>query len=296
MKAIVLMASLIFTTLQGQASQGPNYYEEFTKNQVTSLMQRWWLFYETPTRNFEHQLDLFTEEFTVESPRGQANRRNFVQRIQSIPLSDKNAHHLLDLKIEKIEGDKIYASAVIEYQRLRGEELVGYTVNYSLEALIQKTGLPKIQYLSLYPGVEIKKDKYVDRYLENRMGSTITYFSSLFDRPLKTAAPFEELFVENVTWQSPSAKLTSLKEFSNWYSTIHTRVKQSFHKPFDIEITSIEGQKYKVRFKYDFQAELQNGKTMSAISQHEWVVEDTTGRYPKIHSVKVDFIHPPKVQ
>jgi hypothetical protein len=101
----------------GEKEKMTVYDATFQKNRVSSLLNRWFIFYEVAHPSLKNQLDLMTEDFSVDAPIGKASSKaDYELKVQKfLTPTDENSHNILELNIESAKNGIICANAKVKY-------------------------------------------------------------------------------------------------------------------------------------------------------------------------------------
>jgi hypothetical protein len=277
----------------------------YQKNRISSLLNRWYLFYEAEKPMLAHQLDLMTEDFSVNSPTGgepSTSREAYKNRAERLLNTDsKNAHRLQEVNIDAIKDGYIFAQATLNYSNLSGNgKVTSFLLHYEIVAREFGEVLPKLKSLKISvvkPLPDITDFK--PAYLENRVNSLIHYFAAIYDKNDGSSEPFKEILQMQPLHftRANGEKLTSYDYFQNYFRQISATILESAHEPIQIQIEGLQNEQLKAKFDFMWTGIVNPSRQLTqAKSHHEWLLTETNGRYPMIKSVIVRVLEAPTPQ
>ena len=292
---LLLFSSTSFATnpqLTGYGKQ--DFQQALDTAKVKTVLYRWYTFYERADRNWENQMEILADDVVLSSIRGTAKgKKQYRERVEKIPLEWKNAHHLKSLKVKRVSTTQIEAEAYIVYENIDEKgQFKSYKLKYDMILEDAKEGiLPKFKKIAISPVQENPTKKFQDSYGENRAKLFLNYWIVLLEKKNKESHYFKEVLPNQFSINFPSGRLQSYQDVANWYQRTNKSIVETRHLTENFSSKSTQSG-YAVSLNFKWNGINAKGQKMKAISQHNWMLIEDNGKYPKISAIDLKMIEP----
>ena len=275
-----------------------NKFEE-VKNNHLALTQyhRWYQVYEVPftEARINNQADILSEDVEISSMAGVTKGKNGLGDRLRIFEGWKNAHHVLNTEIKRINEGEISLEANILYQNIRPDNSrYSYTIHYSTVLSLRENDLPVFKKVNLVATGNIDKPEFQSAYAENRAKSFMHYWLYLMETSQVNKDKFKELLAENFELHmTSSGKIDSMEDFNKWINTVASKVKESAHYIENFKVLENEDGTLSVSVDFNFEGISVEDKPITAKTHHEWLLENNLDeRFARMKKMKVTAIEP----
>ncbi|MFF3460673.1 hypothetical protein ACFYXH_41695 [Streptomyces sp. NPDC002730] len=262
-----------------------------------AVLYRWYSFYETDDKDFDHQGELLTDDFVMVRPReagmpDSSGRHAYLESLRGAYAGQSNAHHLRGIEVSST-GERT-ATATVNYDfQTHGPQLNGAALlRYDLE-LVQDPAehLPRLTRVA--EQILARQEAPFQAAYTNRARAFVHYWLSLLEQPATDAEPLRELLADDVSMHlSDGRTLSAFGEIAAWYTTTVNQVDISTHRISDFKITAEPGGDYHLTMDFAWQGVTRAGQPMTARTHHQWTLQETGEWYLRLLDFKVTTIEP----
>ncbi|WP_458626570.1 hypothetical protein [Winogradskyella sp. PC D3.3] len=252
-----------------------------TKTIHAAIVQyhRWYLFYERDFENkqrLENQLEILADSIKMKSAAGEMQgKENYPERLK-VYKGWKNAHHIQNIIVNKLEDGTINLEADIVYQNLKSDgSNDSYPLHYSTFLKeVPNAQLPVFTEINIQPTGEIKNPTFEDAYPENRMLSLMHYWLLNMEQLDGNVEPFKEVLAEgfNLNFSTNSEPIVTIEQLEKWLNGTPLQLAESSHFPENFSVKVISENQYEVNVDFVWNGETKDGQIVTATTAHHWIV------------------------
>ncbi|WP_208889368.1 hypothetical protein [Polaribacter sejongensis] len=268
-----------------------------TKIMHAAIVQyhRWYLFYERDFENkqrLENQLEILADSVKMKSAAGEMQgKENYHERLK-VYKGWKNAHHIQNITVHKLEDGTMNLEADIVYQNLKPDgSNYSYPLHYSTFLKeVPNALLPVFTEINIQPTGEIKNPTFKDAYPENRMLSLMHYWLLNMEQLDGNVASFKEVLAEDfkLNFSTNSEPIVTIEQLEKWLNGTPLQLNKSSHSPENFSMKVISENQYEVNVDFVWNGETKDGQIVTATTAHHWIVEDNPNdRFAKIKEVTI---------
>ena len=256
---------------------------------------RWYLFYERDFENkqrLENQLEILADDIKMKSAAGEMQgKANYPERLK-VYKGWKNAHHIQNITVNKLENGTINLEADIIYQNLKSDgSNDSYPLHYSTFLKeVPGTLLPVFTEINIKPTGEIKDPTFKDAYPENRMLSLMHYWLLNMEQLDGNVAPFKEVLADDfkLNFSTNSKPIITIEQLEQWLNGTPKQLKESSHFPENFTVKVISENEYEVNVDFVWKGITKADQKLTATTTHQWIVKDNPNdRFAKIKEATI---------
>ena len=269
----------------------------FRRHAALTQFHRWYLLYEEPRYGIANQLDILRPDIVVSSGLGTARGHDeYAARIEELPTSWKNAHHLKGAAVTFAEDGTVLLTADITYLNeglLPDGAVRSAELTYRTTLVPSDDVLPKFSAITIEQNADGTAETFESAYGDNRMKALAHYWLALIEDPSRNAAPVREILADGFTLNFSSGAITDFEGFEAWLAGPGSAVRASTHRIENFSQKQLDNGDYSVSMEFDWNGLLPDDTQMVARTRHSWLVEDDpTERFARIKRMDVEVLEP----
>jgi hypothetical protein len=269
------------------------------ENRFLTTLHRWYCFYERDEKNFDHQFELITDDFTIVRPKESAmpsvtGKDAYRQSLLSAPGGQKNAHWFKSLVLERsADTSKAFKAVVTHAFQTAGPARTGAaSLRYDVEVADVDALLPRFSKLQ-EAVVSLANEPFQDAYVHNRAGAFVYRWLSLLERSSAGPGPLRELLAPGFDMHlSTGATLNTWEAVEQWYGSSAGQVRSSAHHVKNLSVVPGSDGTCAVSMDFEWEGIGLNEQPLIAHTRHNWTLLDDGERYAKLKSFRVQSLTP----